>query len=62
MVLILYRGERKSYYENTFIQDDELVEEHLNKIYSHKSAKVWLWCKSPVMTYDSHKLGSMVIT
>ncbi len=42
MVLILYRGERKSYYENTFIQDDELVEEHLNKIYSHKSAKVWL--------------------
>ncbi|XP_028415546.1 uncharacterized protein LOC114538616 isoform X3 [Dendronephthya gigantea] len=33
------RGERKCYYENTFIEDDELVEEHLNNVYSNNSAK-----------------------
>ena len=36
----IFRGERKCYYDNAFIEDDGLVEEHLNKVYSNKSAKV----------------------
>lgn len=40
MVEFFYSGERKCYHENTFIEDDELVEEHLNKIYSNNTAKV----------------------
>ena len=43
-VLTCLRDERKCYYENTFIEDDESVEEHLKKIYSDKSAKVWSLC------------------
>ncbi|XP_028403461.1 uncharacterized protein LOC114526140 [Dendronephthya gigantea] len=33
------RGERNCYYGNTFIEDNELVEDHLNNVYSNNSAK-----------------------